>query len=93
MPNFLIHLSTKLWSYFRNLFATDHSATEKFVEGIINHLDLQTGSMNFEEFLVLMVQQQGVEGVQNAFLSYDVDGSGSISRNELKGIYTFIGIY
>ena len=26
----------------------------------------------------------GVNGVQRAFLSYDVDGSGSITREELK---------
>ena len=52
---------------------------------MIAHVDLQTtGSLNFAEFLVLMVKQQGVNGVQRAFLSYDVDSSGSITREELK---------
>jgi len=40
--------------------------------------------LNFAEFLILMVKQQGVDGIQRAFLSYDVDGSGSITRDELK---------
>ena len=31
-----------------------------------------------------MVKNFGVNGVQDAFLSYDVDGSGSITRDELK---------
>ena len=43
-----------------------------------------TGTLNFAEFLVLMVKNFGVNGVQDAFLSYDVDGSGSITRDELK---------
>ena len=43
-----------------------------------------SGTLNFAEFLVLMVKNFGVNGVQDAFLSYDVDGSGSITRDELK---------
>ena len=43
-----------------------------------------TGTLNFAEFLVLMVKNFGVNGVRDAFLSYDVDGSGSITRDELK---------
>lgn len=67
------------------MFESDLSGTERFLEQMINHVELETGgSLNFAEFLVLMVKQQGVNGVQRAFLSYDVDGSGSITREELK---------
>ena len=31
-----------------------------------------------------MVKKLGVDGVQKAFLSQDADGSGSVSRDELK---------
>ena len=31
-----------------------------------------------------MVKKLGVDGIHQAFLSYDVDGSGSITRDELK---------
>ena len=90
--------------------------TEQFLEKMIDHVELSsTGTLNFAEFLVLMVKSQGepifwifvfflikntfimivskytglkifsgVNGVQRAFLSYDVDGSGSITREELK---------
>ena len=37
------------------------------------------------DFLIIMAKKQGVNGIQNAFLSYDVDGSGTITRDELKG--------
>ncbi|CBY20215.1 unnamed protein product [Oikopleura dioica] len=67
------------------LFEQDLEAVEKFLEGIMNSVDLDNGgTLNFAEFLVLMVKQHGVNGVQRAFLSYDVDGSGSITRDELK---------
>ena len=52
---------------------------------MIDHVEFSsTGTLNFAEFLVLMVKSQGVNGVQRAFFSYDVDGSGSITREELK---------
>ena len=55
--------------------------TEQFLEKMIDHVEFSsTGTLNFAEFLVLMVKSQGVNGV----LSYDVDGSGSITREELK---------
>ena len=44
----------------------------------------KSGTLNFAEFLVLMVKKLGVDGIHRAFLSYDVDGSGSITREELK---------
>ena len=67
--------------------------TEQFLEKMIDHIELSTtGTLNFAEFLVLMVKSQGVNGVQHAFLSYDVDGSGSITREELKaGVGTGTG--
>lgn len=67
------------------IFEADLQGTEKFLEQIIDHVDLErNATLNFAEFLVLMVKSQGVNGVQRAFLSYDVDASGSISRDELK---------
>ena len=58
---------------------------ERFLQKMIQHIDLDnSGTLNFAEFLILLVKQQGVDGVQRAFLSYDVDGSGSITRDELK---------
>ena len=70
---------------FRAIFEADLQGTEKFLEQIIDHVDLErNATLNFAEFLVLMVKSQGVNGVQRAFLSYDVDASGSISRDELK---------
>lgn len=67
------------------VFETDMKGTEQFLEKMIDHVELSsTGTLNFAEFLVLMVKSQGVNGVQRAFLSYDVDGSGSITREELK---------
>ena len=63
----------------------DLQGTENFLESVIDSVDLGSGgTLNFAEFLVLMVKQQGVNGVQRTFLSYDVDGSGSITREELK---------
>jgi len=67
------------------VFEMDLQGTENFLESVIDSVDLGSGgTLNFAEFLVLMVKQQGVNGVQRTFLSYDVDGSGSITREELK---------
>ena len=67
------------------VFETDMQGTEQFLERMIDHVEFSsTGTLNFAEFLVLMVKSQGVNGVQRAFFSYDVDGSGSITREEFK---------
>ena len=60
---------------------------EKFLEAIMDTIEVdQEKKLSFAEFLVIMVKRNGVNGVQNAFLSQDKDRSGSISRDELKVI-------
>ena len=34
-----------------------------------------------------MVKKLGIDGIDRAFRSYDVDGSGSITRDELKELH------
>merc|ERR1712150_435682 len=68
-----------------DILSNDMVGVERFLQKMIQHVDLDnSGTLNFAEFLILMVKQHGVNGVQRAFLSYDVDGSGSITRDELK---------
>ena len=50
------------------------------------HLD-STGSLNFAEVLVLMVKKLGIDGIDRAFQSYDVDRSGNITSDELKQLH------
>ena len=49
-----------------------------------SYLKGDAANLNFSQFLILMVKKLGVDGVQKAFLSQDTDGSGSVSRDELK---------
>ncbi|CAG5109928.1 Oidioi.mRNA.OKI2018_I69.chr2.g4397.t1.cds [Oikopleura dioica] len=75
-----------------NLFAKDPVAIEKFLEAIMDTIEVdQEKKLSFAEFLVIMVKRKGVNGVQNAFLSQDKDRSGSISRDELKEWMTKYG--
>ena len=46
---------------------------------------------NFADSLVQLVKEQGVNGVQRAFRSYDIDDSGTITRDELKSWMTSHG--
>ena len=42
------------------VFETDMKGTEQFLEKMIDHVELSsTGTLNFAEFLVLMVKSQG----------------------------------
>ena len=69
-PNLLLILISVLFQVFINLFL-------KKIKG-------DAANLNFSQFLILMVKKLGVDGVQKAFLSQDADGSGSVSRDELK---------
>ena len=49
-----------LTSDFSKVFETDMKGTEQFLEKMIDHVELSsTGTLNFAEFLVLMVKSQG----------------------------------
>ena len=50
---------------------------------VIDSVDVDnSGTLNFTEFLMLMVKTEGLEGVRHVFQSYDVDNSGKITSNE-----------
>ena len=36
------------------------------------------------DYMLLIIKQRGVDGIHKAFQSYDVDGNGTISREEFK---------
>ena len=79
------------------LFVYDPTACEKFISHgnqrgarrdedislVIDSVDVDnSGTLNFTEFLMLMVKTEGLEGVRHVFQSYDVDNSGKITSNE-----------
>ena len=82
------------------LMSADINGVENYLAKSVADIDLGTFSsfykfikkkikgdaanLNFSQFLILMVKKLGVDGVQKAFLSQDADGSGSVSRDELK---------
>ena len=46
----------------------DPDACEKFITKIIDSVDIDnSGTLNFSEFLMLMVKQEGLDGVKAAF--------------------------
>lgn len=50
------------------LFVYDPAACEKFISSIIDSVDIdKSGTLSFSEFLMLMVKQEGLEGVKQAF--------------------------
>ena len=50
------------------LFVYDPDACEKFITKIIDSVDIDnSGTLNFSEFLMLMVKTEGLDGVRAAF--------------------------
>merc|ERR1711904_143111 len=61
--------------------------TEAELAALVDEED-KSGTIEFEEFVDLMsrtnkTQEQMEEGIKNAFLTFDADGSGFIDREEL----------
>ena len=74
------------------LMSQDITGVENYLSSSVADIDLgESANLNFSQFLILMVKKLGVDGVQKAFMSQDADGSGSVSRNELKEWMTKYG--
>ncbi|KAL4797618.1 hypothetical protein BDV19DRAFT_358393 [Aspergillus venezuelensis] len=70
--------------------------TDAELQDIIDELDVdRTGTIDFEEFLILMsrkVRDADPEAeLRSAFAVFDQDGSGTISADELRRVLTSIG--
>ncbi|KAL4929883.1 uncharacterized protein BDV17DRAFT_260291 [Aspergillus undulatus] len=70
--------------------------TEAELQDIIDELDVdRTGTIDFEEFLILMsrkVKDSDPEAeLRSAFAVFDQDNSGTISADELRRVLTSIG--
>ncbi|KAL4966327.1 uncharacterized protein BDV14DRAFT_171428 [Aspergillus stella-maris] len=70
--------------------------TDAELQDIIDELDVdRTGTIDFEEFLILMsrkVRDADPEAeLRSAFAVFDQDGSGTISSDELRRVLTSIG--
>ena len=50
------------------LFVYDPDACEHFIGKVIHSVDIDnSGTLNFSEFLMLMVKNEGLDGVRQAF--------------------------
>ncbi|MEG5183524.1 EF-hand domain-containing protein [Microcoleus sp. B4-C3] len=71
------------------------SPNETELRDMIKEVDVDlSGSIDFEEFKMLMVSQQGdrQSRLKMAFSVFDEDGSGQITKNELQGVMSQFGL-
>ncbi len=73
-----------------------HNPTQSELEDMINEVDLDgNGSIDFSEFLAVMSRQKPVtddEVNREAFRTFDRDGDGSISVDDLKHAMLKLGM-
>ncbi|KIJ98372.1 hypothetical protein K443DRAFT_680798 [Laccaria amethystina LaAM-08-1] len=72
--------------------------TEAELQDMVNEVDRDgNGTIDFEEFLDMMsrnsIDENAEEEMRQAFLVFDKDGSGSISKSELKQVMRSLGEY
>ncbi|EDR09945.1 uncharacterized protein LACBIDRAFT_318309 [Laccaria bicolor S238N-H82] len=72
--------------------------TEAELQDMVNEVDKDgNGTIDFEEFLDMMsrnaVDENAEEEMRQAFLVFDKDGSGQISKSELKQVMRSLGEY
>lgn len=70
--------------------------TEAELQDMVNEVDKDgNGTIDFEEFLDMMsrnaVDENAEEEMRQAFLVFDKDGSGQISKSELKQVMRSLG--
>ncbi|MEG4342491.1 EF-hand domain-containing protein [Microcoleus sp. A003_D6] len=71
------------------------SPNETELRDMIKEVDVDlSGSIDFEEFKMLMVSQQGdrQSRLKMAFSVFDEDGSGQITKNEMQGVMSQFGL-
>jgi calmodulin len=83
--------------YVLKVFYFKFFMAPKFMQAFIAEVDVDnSGSMDFSEFMKLMIKQESVEldvvkDIVNAFRVFDKDNTGFITVDELKNVMTNVG--